>query len=109
MGSSRGMHQVVKTRYVKKGHIVCTGRVNSSSEPYFDWEGGFFPPCELLHEASIHAFPFMSDDSSCMTSLIRSTHLSGDGDLNLNTGLDVDDDLLDDLSRGVEAVKKKTC
>lgn len=29
-------------------------------------------------------------------------HLSGDGDLNLNTSLDVDDDLLDDLSGGVE-------
>jgi len=32
-----------------------------------------------------------------------STHLSGNGDLNLNTGLDVDDDLLDNLSGGVEA------
>jgi hypothetical protein len=32
-----------------------------------------------------------------------STHLSGNGDLNLNTGLDVDDDLLDDLSGGVKA------
>ena len=29
-------------------------------------------------------------------------HLCGDGDLNLNTGLDVDDDLLDDLSGGVK-------
>ena len=29
-------------------------------------------------------------------------HLCGDGDLNLNTGLDVDDDLLNDLSGGVE-------
>jgi hypothetical protein len=28
--------------------------------------------------------------------------LCGDGDLNLNTGLDVDDDLLDDLGRCVE-------
>lgn len=32
----------------------------------------------------------------------RRTHLSGDGDLNLNTGLDVDDDLLDDLGGGVQ-------
>lgn len=32
-----------------------------------------------------------------------STHLSGNGDLNLNTGLDVDNDLLDDLSGGVKA------
>lgn len=30
-------------------------------------------------------------------------HLSGDGDLDLDTGLDVDDDLLDDLGGGVEA------
>lgn len=29
-------------------------------------------------------------------------HLSGDGDLDLDTGLDVDDDLLDDLGGGVE-------
>jgi hypothetical protein len=29
-------------------------------------------------------------------------HLSGNGDLNLNTSLDVDDDLLDDLSGGVK-------
>lgn len=29
-------------------------------------------------------------------------HLCGNGDLNLNTGLDVDDDLLDDLSGGVK-------
>jgi hypothetical protein len=29
-------------------------------------------------------------------------HLCGDGDLNLNTGLDVDDDLLDDLGGGVK-------
>jgi hypothetical protein len=29
-------------------------------------------------------------------------HLSSDGDFDLNTGLDVDDDLLDNLSRGVE-------
>jgi len=34
-----------------------------------------------------------------------STHLSGNGDLNLNTGLDVDDDLLDDLGRGVKVDK----
>jgi hypothetical protein len=32
-----------------------------------------------------------------------STHLSGNGDLNLNTGLDVDDDLLDNLGGGVKA------
>lgn len=30
----------------------------------------------------------------------RATNLSSDGNLNLNTGLDVDDDLLDDLGRG---------
>lgn len=29
-------------------------------------------------------------------------HLSSNGDLNLNTGLDVDDDLLDNLSWGVQ-------
>jgi len=32
----------------------------------------------------------------------RNNRLCGNGDLNLNTGLDVDDDLLDDLSGGVE-------
>jgi hypothetical protein len=32
----------------------------------------------------------------------RLHHLSGDGDLNLNTSLDVDDDLLDDLGGGVK-------
>jgi len=31
-------------------------------------------------------------------------HLSSDGDLNLNSSLDVDNDLLDDLSGGVKAV-----
>jgi hypothetical protein len=31
-------------------------------------------------------------------------HLSSDGDLNLNTGLDVDDDLLNNLSWGVKAM-----
>lgn len=31
-------------------------------------------------------------------------HLSSNGDLNLDTGLDVDDDLLDDLSGGVKAI-----
>jgi hypothetical protein len=30
--------------------------------------------------------------------------LSSNGDLNLDTSLDVDDDLLDDLGRGVKAV-----
>jgi hypothetical protein len=30
-------------------------------------------------------------------------HLSSDRDLDLDTGFDVDDDLLDDLGRGVEA------
>jgi hypothetical protein len=34
---------------------------------------------------------------------VPTLHLSSDGDLNLNTGLDVDDDLLDDLSWGVKA------
>lgn len=36
-------------------------------------------------------------------------HLSSNGDLNLNTGLDVDDDLLDNLGRGVKAVKEHSC
>ena len=33
---------------------------------------------------------------------MRTKPLCGDGNLNLDTGLDVDDDLLDDLSGGVE-------
>ena len=37
-----------------------------------------------------------------------STHLSGNGDLNLNTGLDVDDDLLDNLGGGVKARETKS-
>jgi hypothetical protein len=32
----------------------------------------------------------------------RNHHLSGNGNLNLNTSLDVDDDLLDDLGGGVK-------
>ena len=35
--------------------------------------------------------------------LSTSLHLSSNGDLNLDTSLDVDDDLLDDLSWGVKA------
>lgn len=38
-----------------------------------------------------------------VASLASSTRLGGDGDLDLDTGLDVDDDLLDDLGGGVEA------
>lgn len=34
--------------------------------------------------------------------------LSSNGDLDLNTGLDVDDDLLDDLGGGVEAAGAKS-
>ena len=34
--------------------------------------------------------------------LCQSKRLSGNGNLNLDTSLDVDDDLLDDLSGGVE-------
>lgn len=40
---------------------------------------------------------------SIASSLASSTRLGGDGDLDLDTGLDVDDDLLDDLGGGVEA------
>lgn len=36
--------------------------------------------------------------------MLESAHLSSDGDLDLDTGLDVDNDLLDDLGGGVEAV-----
>lgn len=39
---------------------------------------------------------------------LGSNRLSGNGDLDLDTGLDVDDDLLDDLGGGVEAKKKTT-
>jgi hypothetical protein len=35
-------------------------------------------------------------------SFARTKPLCGDGDLNLDTGLDVDDDLLDDLGRRVK-------
>lgn len=34
-------------------------------------------------------------------------HLSSNGDLNLNTGLDVDDDLLDSLGGGEQAIRKE--
>jgi hypothetical protein len=34
-------------------------------------------------------------------------HLSSNGDLNLNTSLDVDDDLLDGLGGGEEAKEKQ--
>lgn len=36
--------------------------------------------------------------------LLRIVHLSSNGNLNLNTGLDVDDDLLDGLGGGEQAV-----
>jgi hypothetical protein len=42
-------------------------------------------------------------DWYCFVCDTASTHLSGNGDLNLNTGLDVDDDLLDNLGGGVKA------
>ena len=35
-------------------------------------------------------------------SCVPTKRLCGDGNLNLNTGLDVDDDLLDNLGGGVE-------
>lgn len=38
--------------------------------------------------------------------LLSVVHLSSNGNLNLNTGLDVDDDLLDGLGGGEQAVKK---
>ena len=34
----------------------------------------------------------------------RTVHLSSDRDFDLDTSLDVDDDLLDDLGRGVETI-----
>ena len=46
-------------------------------------------------------------DSNChapRSSQVLRTHLSGDGNLDLNSGLDVDDDLLDDLSWCVKTV-----
>jgi hypothetical protein len=39
--------------------------------------------------------------------VVPTKRLCGDGDLNLNTGLDVDDDLLDNLGGGVEV--DETC
>ncbi len=42
--------------------------------------------------------------STLLREMPKDTHLSGNGDLNLDTGLNVDDDLLDDLSWGVKAV-----
>lgn len=39
-----------------------------------------------------------------LDSVSTTVHLSSNRDLDLNTGLDVDDDLLDDLGRGVEAI-----
>jgi hypothetical protein len=42
--------------------------------------------------------------STYMTSQRAMMHLSSDGDLDLDTGLDVDDDLLDDLSWCVKTI-----
>jgi len=39
-----------------------------------------------------------------MTSQRSTVHLSSDGDLDLDTGLDVDDDLLDDLGWCVKTI-----
>jgi len=47
--------------------------------------------CKLLYVAS----SLRSDE-------VRTMRLSSDGDLNLDTGLNVDDDLLDDLGRSVK-------
>ena len=44
-------------------------------------------------------FPF-----SAYCFVVSQLHLSSNGDLNLNTGLDVDDDLLNNLGWGVKAV-----
>jgi len=42
--------------------------------------------------------------STYMTSQRSTVHLSSDGDLDLDTGLDVDDDLLDDLGWCVKTI-----
>ena len=41
------------------------------------------------------------------STVARFPRLSGDGNLDFDAGLDVDDDLLDDLGGGVEATKKE--
>ena len=46
------------------------------------------------------------DPETLPDSIAELVHLSSNGDLNLNTGLDVDDDLLDGLGGGEQARKK---
>jgi hypothetical protein len=49
------------------------------------------------------------DPKTLPDSIAELVHLSSNGDLNLNTSLDVDDDLLDGLGGGEQARKKEAC
>lgn len=49
----------------------------------------------------------LRDTTAFVIVSLASVHLSGDGDLDLDTSLDVDDDLLDDLGGGVKAKTSK--
>lgn len=46
------------------------------------------------------------DPETLPESIAELVHLSSNGDLNLNTSLDVDDDLLDGLGGGEQAIGK---
>ncbi len=45
-----------------------------------------------------------SENQQYARRLIVSLRLGSDGDLDLDAGLDIDNDLLDDLGRGVQAI-----
>jgi hypothetical protein len=55
-------------------------------------------------EQSVPTVPVVPEYSPLGRASAMRLHLSSDGDLNLNTGLDVDDDLLNNLSWGVKAM-----
>jgi hypothetical protein len=61
---------------------------------------GIFAKCCLIdllrHEKALVLILYL------LGSCTQITRLCGDGDFDLNTGLDVDDDLLHDLGRGVQ-------
>ena len=58
-------------------------------------------PASLLNQAG----PGTTTTASCQ-GLPHRARLGSDSDLDLDTGLDVDNDLLDDLGGGVEATKE---
>jgi hypothetical protein len=63
--------------------------------------------CKILTRTFMSFFSFSAVQATYLSrsytpAQVPTKRLCGNGDLNLNTGLDVDDDLLDNLGGGVE-------